>query len=101
MACSPAPPGILHQLARPRRGVVPRSLCLLGRNGTGKSTLLKAIASYEISGFPQHLKVVHVEQDPRHDLDASPLSTVLGYDPDPTPTPNPNHHPNPDPNPLP
>ena len=24
--------------------------------------------------------MVHVEQDPRHDLDASPLSTVLGYD---------------------
>ena len=81
--------------------VAGRRYGLVGRNGTGKSTLLKAIASYEISGFPQHLKVVHVEQDPRHDLDASPLSTVLGYDPDPTPTPNPNHHPNPDPNPLP
>ena len=111
--------------------VAGRRYGLVGRNGTGKSTLLKAIASYEISGFPQHLKVehtlhpapctlrpapcalrpapctlypplpwplsyryltatlplslpprqvVHVEQDPRHDLDASPLSTVLGYD---------------------
>ena len=43
MACSPAPPGILHQLARPRRGVVPRSLCLLGRNGTGKSRAAAAL----------------------------------------------------------
>ena len=142
--------------------VAGRRYGLVGRNGTGKSTLLKAIASYEINSFPQHLKVehllraarftlraarctlhaarctlhaarctlhaarctlhaascklqaarctlhaarcthrgplpyrcptailplpltphqvVHVEQDPRHDLHASPLSTVLGYD---------------------
>ena len=114
--------------------VAGRRYGLVGRNGTGKSTLLKAIASYEIQGFPQHLKVehllhaarrtphaarctphaarctlhaapcthrgplsyrcptailplplrphqvVHVEQDPRHDLHASPLSTVLSYD---------------------
>ena len=49
---------------------------LTGRNGTGKTTLLKAISSYEITGFPRHLKVVHVEQDPVHDLGATPLATV-------------------------
>ena len=37
--------------------VAGRRYGLVGRNGTGKSTLLKAIASYEIQGFPQHLKV--------------------------------------------
>ena len=62
------------------RLVAGRRYGLVGRNGTGKSTLLRAISSYEINGFPEHLKVVHVEQDPRHDLDASPLATVLGYD---------------------
>ena len=53
---------------------------LVGRNGTGKTTLLHAIASYSISGFPAHLKVVHVEQDPAIDLDASALSLVLAFD---------------------
>ncbi|EDQ84337.1 uncharacterized protein MONBRDRAFT_35339 [Monosiga brevicollis MX1] len=35
---------------------------LIGRNGIGKSTLLRAIASYELSAFPKTLKVVHVAQ---------------------------------------
>jgi ABC-type multidrug transport system fused ATPase/permease subunit len=39
-----------------------RKYGLVGRNGTGKTTLLRAISSYEITGFPAHLKVVHVEQ---------------------------------------
>ena len=50
---------------------------MTGRNGTGKTTLLKAVSSYEITGFPRHLKVVHVEQDPVHDLGATPLATVM------------------------
>ena len=48
---------------------------LVGRNGTGKTSLLKAIASYEITTFPSHLKVVHVEQDPVHDLSATPRTS--------------------------
>ena len=62
------------------RLVAGRRYGLVGRNGTGKTTLLNAIARYEITAFPRHLKVVYVEQEPSHDLDASPLSTVLGYD---------------------
>ena len=46
---------------------------LVGRNGTGKSCLLKEISSYRITGFPQHLKVVHVEQEPKLDLASTPL----------------------------
>ena len=45
--------------------------------------------------------MVHVEQDPRHDLEASPLSTVLGYDLDldpPNPNPDTDTDPNPNPN---
>ena len=57
-----------------------RKYGLVGRNGTGKTTLLKAISTYEITGFPAHLKVVHVEQDPALDLSRSALQTVLGFD---------------------
>jgi ABC-type Mn2+/Zn2+ transport system ATPase subunit len=57
-----------------------RKYGLVGRNGTGKTTLLNAISSYSITGFPAHLKVVHVEQDPHLDLSASALDTVLGFD---------------------
>ena len=36
---------------------------LIGENGVGKSTLLKAIAREDgIEGFPQHLRVLHVRQ---------------------------------------
>lgn len=36
---------------------------LMGKNGVGKTTLLKAIASMEIVGFPRHLRVLHVRQE--------------------------------------
>lgn len=36
---------------------------LIGRNGMGKTTLLRHIANYEIPGFPTFLRVVHVEQE--------------------------------------
>ena len=43
---------------------------LIGENGVGKSTLLKAIARGEeggIEGFPRHLRVLHVRQEvPAH-----------------------------------
>ena len=35
---------------------------LIGRNGIGKTTLLKHIANYEIEGFPRHHRVLHVKQ---------------------------------------
>lgn len=36
---------------------------LIGKNGTGKTALLKAIAAQEISGFPKHLRCLHVSQE--------------------------------------
>jgi energy-coupling factor transporter ATP-binding protein EcfA2 len=36
---------------------------LVGPNGVGKTTLLKAIAAMEIEGFPRHLRVLHVRQE--------------------------------------
>ena len=35
---------------------------LVGRNGTGKTTLLRAVASRELR-YPFHLTVLHVEQE--------------------------------------
>lgn len=40
-----------------------RKYGLLGRNGIGKTTLLNHIARKDIEGFPQHLHVLHVEQE--------------------------------------
>jgi ABC-type molybdenum transport system ATPase subunit/photorepair protein PhrA len=57
-----------------------RKYGLVGRNGTGKTTLLRTISAGELAGWPAHLKVVHVEQDPVLDLEATPLETVLGFD---------------------
>lgn len=51
---------------------------LVGRNGTGKSTLLRAISRREI-GIPPFLHVVHVEQEsPKEDTTA--LAKVLKAD---------------------
>jgi ATPase subunit of ABC transporter with duplicated ATPase domains len=36
---------------------------LVGRNGVGKTTLLRALNYYEVPNFPTHLRVVHVEQE--------------------------------------
>lgn len=36
---------------------------LIGENGVGKSTLLKAISNDGIEGFPVHLRVLHVRQE--------------------------------------
>jgi ATP-binding cassette subfamily F protein 3 len=35
---------------------------LVGRNGVGKTTLLKHMANFEIEGFPRHHRVLHVKQ---------------------------------------
>lgn len=36
---------------------------LIGNNGTGKTTLLRYIAKYEIEGFPKHVRIQSVEQE--------------------------------------
>jgi ATP-binding cassette subfamily F protein 3 len=35
---------------------------LIGRNGVGKTTLLKHMASFDIQGFPRHHRILHVKQ---------------------------------------
>jgi ATP-binding cassette, subfamily F, member 3 len=56
-----------------------RKYGLIGRNGIGKTTLLNMIARKEIDGFPNHLHVLHVEQeiDPE---DKSVIQHVLECD---------------------
>lgn len=54
---------------------------LVGKNGIGKTTLLKAIASMEVEGFPRHLRVLHVRQEMRPaGGDISVLQAVLEAD---------------------
>ncbi|KAG2491511.1 hypothetical protein HYH03_010088 [Edaphochlamys debaryana] len=36
---------------------------LIGRNGTGKTTLLRALAGHEIKGIPPNCQILHVEQE--------------------------------------
>eukprot|EP00605_Chrysophyceae_sp_TOSAG23-4_P000378 GSChrysophyteH1.ASY1.ANO1.433.1 assembled CDS len=36
---------------------------LVGRNGIGKTTLLKHMATFDIEGFPKHHRVLHVKQE--------------------------------------
>lgn len=44
-----------------------RKMGLIGENGIGKSTLLKAIARGDVEEFPKHLRVLHVRQEvPSH-----------------------------------
>lgn len=52
---------------------------LIGSNGVGKTTLLKAFAFYEVPNFPTHIRVVHVEQESRGD-GYSALQTVVRAD---------------------
>ena len=51
---------------------------LVGRNGTGKTTLLRSIASRELR-FPSHLSVLHVEQEVEGG-EGSALQSVLECD---------------------
>lgn len=51
---------------------------LVGRNGVGKTTLLRAISAGDIK-LPEYLRVVHVEQEIVGD-ERSPLQTVLDAD---------------------
>ena len=52
---------------------------LIGRNGVGKTTLLRAIARYEVPHFPTHLRVLHVEQEIRAS-DSTALQCVIEAD---------------------
>lgn len=52
---------------------------LLGRNGIGKTTLLRHIAAREIDGFPKNISILHVEQEVVGD-DATVLDCVLSAD---------------------
>ena len=36
---------------------------LVGRNGTGKTTLLRAMAQHQIKGIPENCQILHVEQE--------------------------------------
>jgi len=36
---------------------------LIGRNGIGKTTLLRHMASFDLEGFPRHHRVLHVKQE--------------------------------------
>ncbi|GBG30245.1 ATP-binding cassette protein, putative [Hondaea fermentalgiana] len=48
---------------------------LIGRNGVGKSTLLRHISKRQLEGFPSYLRVVHVEQEAV--ANATPVIEVL------------------------
>eukprot|EP00455_Lapot_gusevi_P015615 TRINITY_DN1790_c0_g2_i3.p1 TRINITY_DN1790_c0_g2~~TRINITY_DN1790_c0_g2_i3.p1 ORF type:complete len:785 (-),score=212.31 TRINITY_DN1790_c0_g2_i3:93-2447(-) len=60
---SPPDGGTELILNAPLRLYTGRRYGLIGRNGIGKTTLLSAMASYEIRGFPTYLRVLHVEQE--------------------------------------
>lgn len=51
---------------------------LVGRNGVGKSTLLRSIASRELR-LPSHLSILHVEQEVTGD-DTPAIQSVLECD---------------------
>ncbi|KFM22419.1 ABC transporter F family member 3 [Auxenochlorella protothecoides] len=52
---------------------------LVGRNGTGKTTFLRALAEGEIKGVPANCQVLHVEQEVMGD-EVSALDAVLSTD---------------------
>ena len=52
---------------------------LVGRNGIGKSTLLRYISGRELIGIPKNISILHVEQEARGD-DTPVLEAVLKSD---------------------
>ncbi|KAK9827792.1 hypothetical protein WJX74_002330 [Apatococcus lobatus] len=52
---------------------------LVGRNGTGKTTLLRAMASHQIKGIPETCQILHVEQEVVGD-DTTVMDSVLACD---------------------
>lgn len=55
-----------------------RRIGLVGRNGVGKSTLLRAIASRQLS-IPKHISILHVEQEVIGD-DTPAITSVMQSD---------------------
>eukprot|EP01040_Poterioochromonas_malhamensis_P002185 gene2185-2326_t len=52
---------------------------LIGKNGIGKTTLLKHMATFNIEGFPRHHRVLHVKQEVKSSTDTV-LQVVLESD---------------------
>ncbi|MEW5303775.1 MAG: hypothetical protein WDW36_006434 [Sanguina aurantia] len=52
---------------------------LIGRNGTGKTTLLRHLSTHEIKGIPENCQVLHVEQEVVGD-DTPVIDAVLACD---------------------
>jgi len=50
---------------------------LVGKNGIGKTTLLRYMSKYEIDGFPKYLRIQHVEQESASKLSHAGDKTVL------------------------
>ena len=61
------------------RIVYGRRYGLIGRNGVGKTTLLRHMAAFDIPGFPKHHRILHVKQEV-HSSGKSVLHTVLESD---------------------
>ena len=61
------------------RIVYGRRFGLVGRNGIGKTTLLKHMANFDIEGFPKHHRILHVKQEVKSS-DQSVLEVVLAAD---------------------
>jgi ABC-type dipeptide/oligopeptide/nickel transport system ATPase subunit len=61
------------------RLVYGRRYGLVGRNGIGKSTLLRAMSTYSIPRFPTWIRICHVEQECVADR-VSVLDTVINSD---------------------
>lgn len=53
---------------------------LVGRNGTGKSTLLSVIGDHSLIGFPENIRTLYVQQLDVVETDESVLSAVLSSD---------------------
>ena len=50
---------------------------LVGRNGTGKTTLLRHLAAHLIKGIPDNCQVLHVEQEVRGHVRVSSMDSHL------------------------